>query len=186
MAATPAAWNITVDSNGNILTVTQGNPPSDAIPVPPEINPMMVLPNPGAFLWDGTTIVRKPDTLAQAQAKQNALLTASCIAAITGGFISSALGSPYTYPSTLTDQHNLAVSVMASLLPNLPTGWTTPFWVMDSAGAWSFTPHTAAQIQQAGLDGKAWVTTQQETLASLDAQVWAATTVAAVQAIIYS
>jgi hypothetical protein len=39
---------------------------------------------------------------------------------------------------------------------------------------------------QAGLDGKAWVTTQQENLASLLAQVAAATTVSAVQAVVWS
>ena len=123
--------------------------------------------------------------LAQARASQTTLLRGNCDAAITGGFVSSALGAAHTYPSTLIDQHNLASSVVASLLPNLPSGWTTKFWVMDSTGAWSLAPHTAAQIQQAGLDGKAWVTAQQEKLASLNAQIDAATTVSAVQAIIW-
>jgi hypothetical protein len=123
--------------------------------------------------------------LATAKAAQSAILTASCAKAITGGFISSALGTANTYPSTLTDQHNLSGSVIASLIPSLPSTWTTKFWVMDSSGAWSFAAHTAAQIQQAGLDGKAWVTTQQENLDSLKAQVKAATTVTAVQAVVW-
>jgi hypothetical protein len=48
---------------------------------------------------------------------------------------------------------------------------------------WSFAPHNAAQIQQAGSDGKAWVLSCQSKLQTLLAQVSAATTVAAVQAI---
>ena len=123
--------------------------------------------------------------LSQAQAAQKVLLRASCVSAIVSGFVSSALGSAYTYPSTLTDQHNLSGSVVASLLPNLPSTWTTPFWVMDSTSAWSFAPHTAAQIQQAGLDGKAWITTCQQKKTSLDAQIDAATTVSAVQSVVW-
>ena len=123
--------------------------------------------------------------LQAAQTQQRALVTSSAVTAMTGGFLSSALGSAHTYPSTLTDQHNLSGSVIASLLPNLPSGWTTSFWCMDSTGAWAFTPHTAPQIQQAGLDGKAWVTAQQEKLASLNAQIDAAQTVAAVQSVLW-
>ena len=123
--------------------------------------------------------------LNRAQIIQKALVNASCVAAMTGGFISSALGTANTYPSTLTDQQNLAASVVASLLPNLPSTWTTKFWVMDSAGVWTLTPHTAAQIQQVGVDGKAWITTQQETLAGLIAQIDAAQTVAAVQSVLW-
>jgi hypothetical protein len=174
-----------VDTVGNILTVTEGEIPSDGILFPPETNAMTVAPNPTAFTWDGTTINRKPDTLVQAQAAQNAILSTACNTSITSGFISSALGSPYTYPSTLVDQHNLSGSVIASLIPNLSSNWTTPFWVMDSAGTWSFASHTAAQIQQAGLDGKAWVTTQQEKLMLLKAQVATATTTSAVQAVVW-
>ncbi|MGC9239855.1 MAG: XkdW family protein [Acidithiobacillus sp.] len=124
--------------------------------------------------------------LQQAKTTQRTLLTSQAVAAMTGGFQSSALGSVYTYPSTLTDQHNLSASVVASLLPSLPSGWTTPFWCQNSAGTWAFVSHTAAQIQQVGLDAKTWVTTQQTTLASLIAQVEAATTVSAVQAVTWS
>ena len=124
--------------------------------------------------------------VATAQAIQAAQLTTDCKNAITGGFVSSALGSSYTYPSTMIDQHNLAASVTASLLPNLPSGWTTPFWAMNNVGTWSFMPHTAAQIQQVGLDGKAWVVSCQEKLAGLNAQIAAAQTVAAVQAVTWS
>ena len=122
--------------------------------------------------------------LAAAQQAQIAALTAACSAQIVGGFTSSALGAPHTYPSKIpTDQINLMGSVTDSLLPGLPSGWTTPFWCADASGNWSFAPHSAAQIQQAGQDGKANVANSQGKLATLSAQVMAATTVAAVNAI---
>ena len=124
--------------------------------------------------------------LQAAQTAQRTLITASAVAAMTGGFQSSALGAAYTYPSTLTDQHNLSGSVVASLLPNLPSTWTTPFWCQDSAGTWAMVQHTAAQIQQVGLDEKAWIVSCQEKLAGLNAQIAAAQTVSGVQAITFS
>lgn len=127
--------------------------------------------------------VPPPPTLAAVQAAQIALLRAACDAAITGGYTSSALGAPHTYPSTVLDQQNMIASVTASLLPGLAAGWTTPFWCEDSTGAWAMAPHTAAQIQQAGSDGKAAVVAAQQHLATLSAEVAAAATTAAVQAI---
>lgn len=114
---------------------------------------------------------------------QVAMLRAACAAEIVGGFTSSALGSPRTYPSDETSQRNLSGSVLASILPSLPTGWTTPFWNADASGHWDFTPHTAAQIQQVGLDGKALVVNAQGKLAALTAQVKLAATAQAVQAV---
>jgi hypothetical protein len=123
-------------------------------------------------------------SLAAGRAAQIALLRTACDAAITGGYTSSALGSAHSYPSTPTDQANMAASVLASLLPDLPAGWTTPFWC-EAGDVWAFTPHTAAQIQQAGRDGKAMIVAAQSKLATLSAEVAAATTVAAVQAIVW-
>jgi len=124
--------------------------------------------------------------LSAAQTTQVASLTKSCAAAIVGGYTSSALGSPYTYPSKTTDQINMMGSVTASLVPGLASTWTTPFWCAPvSTGVWVYQNHTAAQIQQAGLDGKTWILTNQTNLANLNSQVMAATTVAAVQAIVW-
>ena len=124
--------------------------------------------------------------LQAARTAQLALVTDSAAAAMTGGFQSSALGAAHTYPSTLTDQHNLSGSVVGSLLPNLPSTWTTPFWCKNSSGVWAMVEHTAAQIQQVGIDGKAWITTCQQQKASLDARINAATTVSAVQSVLWS
>ena len=132
-------------------------------------------------------------TLVQVQAKQLtelqiaqcAALKASCDAAIVGGYSSTALGAAHTYPSTQTDQINMLGSVSASVLPGLPATWTTVFWCADSTGAWAMRPHTAAQIQQAGSDGKAWVTTCQVKLATLVGEVMAATTPVAVLEVVW-
>lgn len=111
--------------------------------------------------------------LAVADAKdvRIAALRAACAAAIGGGFPSAALGATHTYPMDATSQTNLSGSVLASLLPGLAADWTTPFWCADAAGNWAFAPHSAAQIQQAGTDAKAWVVSCQQKLAALIAQV---------------
>jgi hypothetical protein len=142
-------------------------------------------PQVGWSYADGAFAGPPAPTLAEARAAQIALLRDACAAEIVGGYSSSALGTPHLYPSTPTDQANMAASVLASLLPDLAAGWTTPFWCADADGAWSFAPHTAAQIQQAGIDGKAMVVAAQTRLAGLEASIAAASTVAAVQAVVW-
>lgn len=124
-------------------------------------------------------------TLAEAQSEQIAKLSAACQAQIYAGFQSSSLGAAHTYPAKDKDQANLSGSVVASLLPNLPANWTTPFWCEDGNGTWAFVPHTAAQIQQVGSDAKSAIVAALEKNASLAAQVMAAADVAAVQAIVW-
>jgi hypothetical protein len=124
--------------------------------------------------------------LSAAQTTQVAALTKSCANAVVGDYTSSALGSDYTYPSKITDQINMMGSVTASLVPGIASTWTTAFWCAPvSTGVWAYTNHTAAQIQQAGLDGKTWILACQNKLATLSSQVAAATTVAAAQAIVW-
>jgi hypothetical protein len=73
------------------------------------------------------------------------------------------------------------------MLPGVPSTFTTLFYCATGTPAvWAFTPHTAAQIQQVGVDAKAWIQSQQATHATLGAEVMAATTVAAVQAVVWS
>ena len=80
-------------------------------------------------------------------------LKSSCELEILSGFSSSALGEEHHYPAKTIDQANLNASVTASMYPNLPPDWTTPFWC-EKDGEWLYKLHTAAQIQQVGLDGK--------------------------------
>lgn len=122
-------------------------------------------------------------SLADAQAGQIAANSMACQNAITAGFQSSALGAWYTYPAKTTDQQNLNASVVASLLPGIPNTWVTPFWCEDANGTWAYVYHTAAQIQKVGADAKGAILQLLSKNAQLQAQVMAATTVAAVQAI---
>lgn len=123
--------------------------------------------------------------LAQAQVAQIGIITQACAAAITSGFTSSALGSAHTYPSGLTDQANLAANVVSSLLPGLPSTWTTPQLCQDASGVWAYVAHTAAQIQQVGGDGKAAILGYLTKKASLQAEIEACTTVSVVQAVVW-
>lgn len=112
-------------------------------------------------------------------------LTAACQATILGGFTSAALGAPHQYPSQFTDQINLMGSVTASLLPDVPEGWETPFWCADSAGVWLMRPHTAPQIQHAGRDGKGHVLACQQALDALLLDAGAAETAQAIADIVW-
>lgn len=139
-------------------------------------------------IWD--TIVRPAEeVLARARSARLATVIDACRRAIVGGYVSAALGASHTYPNQPTDQSNMAASVLASLMPDLPAGWTTPYWCADEDGVWMRRPHTAAQIRQAGLDGKAWVTACQERLNGPDGtgglieRINAATTVEEIMAV---
>ncbi len=167
------------------------NPPADLIAVTADdYNAAMSRPSGATLDVQGgkLTIVPAPtlttaQLLVQAQQAQLAIVGAACAAAITGGFQSSALGKAYTYPSTQNDQANLNANVVSSLLPGLPANWTTLQICGDADGKWGYMPHTAAQIQQVGTDGKAGILGCLTKNAGLQAQIAAATTVAAVQAI---
>ena len=133
--------------------------------------------------YDGATFHAPVVDLAQLKAAQLSVISSACAAAIVGGFKSSALGNAYTYPSNETDQINLSGSVMSSLFPNLPANWTTLQVCCDANGNWAYLPHTVAQIQQVGIDFKTFKLNCLTRNATLQAQVTAATTVVAVQAI---
>lgn len=133
----------------------------------------------------GTFSAPPGPSLASAQAARIAALTSAANAAIVGGFPSSALGAPHTYPTDTMSQMNMTASVTASLVPGLASTWTTQFLCEDSTGLWAYLPHTAAQIQKAGQDVMAAILGARVQLATLTAQVNDATTVAAVQAIVW-
>ena len=124
--------------------------------------------------------------LATAQSAQSSLITAACVAAITNGIPSSALGSAYTYPTKSTDQVNLTANVVGSLMPAARVaGWTTPQMCMNSSGVWAYVPHTTAQIQQVGNDVKTAIAAALVKKNNLLGQVAAATTVTSVEAVIW-
>ncbi|HTQ70639.1 MAG TPA: hypothetical protein VMH92_03995 [Acidocella sp.] len=115
-------------------------------------------------------------TLAQQQAAQNAAMSAACQAAILSGFTSSGLGSAYNYPCDAVTQTNIiAASDHGGSL------WCQP----QAGGAWAFQAHSEAQATQVYSDMTAHIQAQQTIYAGLLAQIAAATTVAAVQAIVW-
>lgn len=141
-------------------------------------------PMPAFATWtNGAWVVDTAAQLAAAKTAQINALSEACATSILSGFTSNALGTVHTYPSKATDQQNLSSSVLASLMPNIPTTWTTPFWCADSNNNWAFVNHTASQIQQVGEDAKTSILTNMAQNATLAAKVQAATTIAAVQAI---
>ena len=136
-------------------------------------------------LVDGEWIALAPDLDALRTARISAM-SKMCAAAITGGFVSHALGAAHTYPSKQTDQSNLLASVMASVLPGIVDDWSTPFWCADEAGEWAFRPHSAAEIQTVGSDGKAHVVACQSRLDALTNDVLSAATPAEIAAITWA
>jgi len=124
--------------------------------------------------------------LAQAKAAQMAAVAAASVAAQTSGFSSSALGSAYSYPSGTQDQANLTALVTASMIPGNPSGWTCLFWCTSGAGVSNFVAHTAAQIQKVGQDALTAIMAAKQKQLTLTMEIEAATSVAAVQAIVWS
>lgn len=114
------------------------------------------------------------EKLTQSQAVQSALVSAACRTALQSGFNSSALGSECTYPSKEDDQRNLLSAAIVS--QGKDSAWTATLWC-QSGGAWSFVPHTAAQVQQVNADWVAFRESQQKKCADLIAKINAATSI---------
>lgn len=137
--------------DGQVLTVPlQGL----AGPVTDHVEAWLVSAAASPFVG-GTAVPAGPVDLAARKARKIAGFNAACSAQIMNGFISMSLGEPHHYPAKKQDQDNLVASVTESLIPGLPDDWTTPFWCQAVDGTWAMLPHTAAQIQQVGREGKA-------------------------------
>lgn len=80
----------------------------------------------------------------QVYADQVRIIDAACESAITAGFVSSALGSPYRYSSQVTDQLNLTGAILS--------GQDMPYPCYDAQGVRDLRPHTADQLRQVGDD----------------------------------
>lgn len=144
----------------------------------------------GTIIMDpnGQPALRIPtdaDQLVDIKTCKLAELETACAAQIAAGFTSSALGERFSYPAKPTDQSNLQASVLASILPGVDESWTTPFWCADAGGKWAYQAHTAAQIQQVGVDGKNAINAAIAQKIVLEQQVEAAKTAAEVAAIIW-
>jgi hypothetical protein len=133
----------------------------------------------------GTVVADSRDSLVGIKARKIAVLNESCVAQITAGFHSSALGSDRLYPAKPLDQTNLIASVVDSLIPGNPANYSTPFWCANGA-VWAYELHSATQVQQVGRDGKAAIVAALFKNNGLAGRVSAATTVSEVNSINWS
>lgn len=147
---------------------------------------------PGYTVASGVLTAPTPLTaveiLATEKLAQSQVVDVACATAIVSGFTCDALtpGAPHTYPSKLTDQTNLLASVLSSLMTGLPSDWTAAFWCADETDVWGYRAHTAAQIQAVGVSYKTMVSGYIGKKIALDTAISAATTVEAVQAVVWS
>lgn len=132
--------------------------------------------------WDALAWI-DTRTIEVIRSEKSAELNNACRDQIYAGYDSAALGAVHRYPANDKDQVNMIASVASSMYPNLPTDWWTPFWCADTAGAWAYRPHTAAQIQQAGTDGKSAILVALSKNAALQQQLAAAASIADIEAI---
>jgi hypothetical protein len=94
----------------------------------------------------GTILTRPPEPLDRVQARQISVLSSACEAAITGGFVSAALGTDHTYQSERDDHINLMGKVQMGVAGNFKCS-------ADDGVTWSMQMHTAAQLTQVLIDG---------------------------------
>ena len=132
----------------------------------------------GCFWRNGAWAIVTADQLTPAKADQIKLVTQACAAAIISGFTSMALGTVHTYPSQPNDQTNLIGAVASGLA-------AINFWCADATMTWNFASHTAAQMKQVLADGGTQHEAYSAKLAGLVAQIQAAVTVSAVQAVVW-
>ncbi|MVV51923.1 hypothetical protein EJA72_27325 [Pseudomonas sp. PB120] len=90
--------------------------------------------------WQGEWV----QDLTSLHALQAAKVNAGCVATITGGFWSSALGSPHQYSSEMDDQLNLTGAVLRGL--------EMLYACRDQQGVKAFRSHTVAQLRQVSDD----------------------------------
>ena len=169
------AYTLVMDASGNVTgpgIYMGGELPS---PLPANEIPCTEAQakNPMAYQVVNGQII---ESLTAAQSSQTALLRSSCQTDITGGFMSSALGDIYNYPSGSTDQINLH-----TIAGNLHGG---NLWC-ESEGVWSFKYHTQSQAQMVLSNFSSWLNTCQSKLLSLTEQVNNTTTVESVKAIVW-
>ena len=134
---------------------------------------------PGYTVSGGALATPAPPTaeqlLGQAQAAQTAAIQAACSTAILGNFTSAGLGAANAYGCDAVTQTNIALAAMHG----------GSLWCQPSNGAWALTAHTATQAIQVQADMWTHIQAQQATYAGLLATIGAATTVVAVQAVVW-
>lgn len=132
---------LVVDYRGTVYRVDTGAQEHHAQlgELPPEFT-VTPKPSPSHHWQNGAWVL----DLAFFHVQQTAKVNSDCVAAITGGFWSSALGVPHQYSSELDDQLNLTGVILR--------GSDSPYACRDAEGRKEFRPHTAIQLRQVGDD----------------------------------
>lgn len=112
-------------------------------------------------------------------------ITGNCESFITAGFISNALGTNYAYPSNRDDQLNLSGTIQRSMMSAVTVSDTFAFLCKNSSDVWDYRLHTANQIQQVGVDAYNYILNARIKNATLQTQLQAATTQAALEAVMW-
>lgn len=111
-------------------------------------------------------------TFSDVKALRTSAIQSVCQSAILGGFTSSSLGSAYNYPSDDNSQRNIAMAAAAG----------GSIWC-EAGSTWAMVPHTVTQAQQVQKDLFTMIQANQGRYAKLVAEIGAATTSTAVEAI---
>lgn len=150
--------------------------PDDAVEVSDQLFHQTINETDGIWSLVNGEVVKlpfPPPSIEELRVSKAADIDQACRDAIYAGFTSNALGAVHHYPAKDKDQANLVGSVTESLYPNLSPEWVTPFWCAteNSNGEWAYRLHTAAQIQQVGMDAKAAIVAALTYNAQLQAQI---------------
>ena len=141
--------------------------------------------NPQAWLYQSGAFVANPNwgamELAQAQQAQVAAIEAGMNATLNSGFTSSADGTALTYGFAAADQTNLTQE--ATMMLAGATVWPIEWATYDGTATVSL---TQAQFTQLLTDGQSFKWACVKQLRTLTAQVQAATTMADVQAVVWT
>lgn len=113
-----------------------------------------------------------PMSLSQLKSNLTATINLKCQLVITGGFTSSALGTPHRYDSDIVDQINFMQAYTIAKVTGLPVSYR--IWNED--GTKEFHDHTAAQFEVAYQDGAVVKALALQKCAELKASIDNATT----------
>lgn len=118
-----------------------------------------------------------------AKAVRRGDMASECKRAIEAGHPSLVLGASHTYPTTKQDQGNLDALVLKARIHG--TTQIYKFWCADPNGVWARRAHTAQQITDLGTEIANHVIAQQDRYETTLAEINAATTVTAVEAVVW-
>ncbi len=162
--------------------------PFDGVTVVMNADEQAAYNQPQAYLYQSGAFVTNSawpaQQLAQAKSTQIATLEASMNATLSGGFTAKTLvgtaTTPHTYPTDSSAQSNFT-GVVSAFTTN-PNKTTATILTLDAG----WVSHTKAEFFGVYSDGDNWKEAQYPQLATFVAQVEAATTVADVQAVVWT